>query len=156
MWLVYISISKVSTSVKNLVMPSRVANWSQSSAKNYIKKIPKFSIVITERMKRSSHCKGSAVRIQYKCLVPFYVQKWKNETVQTPYCQNRITMFALPIPTLIYLWEIDIFHRIGLSNLLQPNIWTDHRHMNVEIGTEAAQFPEKLNINGTFIAVLTV
>jgi hypothetical protein len=33
------------------------------------------------------------------------------------------------------------------------NIKIAHRYMNVEIDIEAAQFPEKEYINGTFLAV---
>ncbi len=44
------------------------------------------------------------VRIQYKCLVPIY-----GFPEMKLYFQIRIIMFCLPVPTLIYLWEIYIF-----------------------------------------------
>ncbi len=71
-----------------------------------------------------------------------YSQKWNC------YFQNRIIMFCLPVPSLIYPWEIYIFPGsvCYFAAIAQ-------RHMTMEIGTEAAQFSEKEYINGIFLAV---
>jgi hypothetical protein len=49
---------------------------------------------------------------------------------------------------------------MDLPILLQENMWTNpgnlqiaHRHLNVEIVTEAVQFSEEEYINGIFVAV---
>ena len=76
------------------------------------------------------------------------------------YFQNRIIMFCLPDLTLIYLWEIYIFPGsvciFCCREICGPILgkYTNRsQHLNVEIGTEAAQFPEKEYITGIFLAV---
>ncbi len=63
---------------------------------------------------------------------------------------------SVPISTFMCLWANYIFLRSAYI-LLQEICGVDrsiaHRHMNVEIGTEAAQCPEKECINGIFVAV---
>jgi hypothetical protein len=96
------------------------------------------------------------VRIQYKCLVPINVfpemklcsLPKKNYNVRSPNSYTHISLRDLYIS------------RIGLSISLQPNMWTDpgnieiaHRHMNVEIGADAGQFPEKEYIYGISVAL---
>ncbi len=97
------------------------------------------------------------VRIQYKCLVPIYVFP----EMKLIFIKQNYNVLS-PSSYIIYLWEIYMYiSRIGLPILLQGNMWTilgkiqiTHRRMNVEIGTETAQFPEKEYINRTLLAVL--
>jgi len=82
-----------------------------------------------------------------------YSQKWNC------YFQNRIIMFCLPVPTLIYdLWEIYIFPgSVCLYSATGKYVDRSWEYLNRsqthEIGTEAAQFPEKEYINVIFLAV---
>jgi hypothetical protein len=79
------------------------------------------------------------VKIQYNCLVPIfmYSQKWNCAASLFP--KHNYNVLSPNSYTHISVRDLYI-SRIGLSILLQPNIWTDpwnisivHRHMNVEI-----------------------
>ncbi len=66
--------------------------------------------------------------------------------IRNKYSLKRNCAATIPISTFMFL--------------LRENMWTDpgnikvaHRHMNVNIETEAAQFPEKEHITGIFVAV---
>jgi hypothetical protein len=69
-------------------------------------------------------------------------------------------MFCLPVPSLVYICERFIYFQdrsaYSAAGKYVDRSWEyiiAHRCMNVEIGTEAAKFPEKENMNGIFLAV---
>jgi hypothetical protein len=105
------------------------------------------------------HCKKGPVRIQYKFLVPIYVFP----EMKLLFPKQKYNVLSPSSYTHIPVKDLYI-SRICLPILLQGNMWTDPGNIllyilnrsqthELEIGTEAVQFPEKEYINGIFLAV---
>jgi hypothetical protein len=71
--------------------------------------------------------------------------------IRNKYSQKRNCEATVPISTFMCLWSDLYIPTIDLPILLQEicGMW----NVNVEIGTEAPQFPEKEYINEIFVAV---
>jgi hypothetical protein len=98
---------------------------------------------------------GYEKRLQFCLLI--CTAKNQCRKIWNKYSQKRNCAGSVPISTFMCLWAIYIFPGSAYS---AAGMWTDpgnisidHRHMNVEIWTEAAQIPEKEYINGIFLAV---
>jgi hypothetical protein len=80
--------------------------------------------------------------------------------IQFMYFQKRNWVASVPISTCIHVSVSDLYiPMIDLPILQQEicgpilEIYINRSQTHVEIGTEAAQFPEKEYINGIFVAV---
>jgi hypothetical protein len=95
------------------------------------------------------------MRIQYKCLVPISVFP----EMKLLFPKHNYNVLSRSSYTHISVRDLYI-SRIDLPILLQENMCTNpgniqivHRHMNVEIRTEAMHFPEREYTHGIFLAV---
>ncbi len=103
--------------------------------------------------------------------ISLYMRKIWFSFYQCMHCKDKIPKFrnkyshkrnigaSVPISTFMFLWVIYIFPQSVCLFCWRKYVdrsWdyiNPHRDMNVEIGAEAALFPEKEYISGIFVAV---
>ncbi len=87
--------------------------------------------------------------------LPTRLQRTNTENSKQIFRVKRNCAATIPISTFMCLWAIYIFQRSIRQFCCRKHVDRSivHRHMNLEIETKVAQFPEKEYINGIFFAV---
>ncbi len=101
------------------------------------------------------HCNWRTMRIQYKCLVLMYVfPEMKLLYPKLNYNVLSSSSYTHISVRFIYFQDRSAYYAAGkYEDRSGKYINLAHRNMNVEIRTEAVQFPEKEYMNGIFLAV---